>query len=181
MFHFCPACGSQGIRFEKNILFRCPDCGFVYYHNVAAAAGGIIDTGETVALLVRAKEPAKGKLDLPGGFINPDEGAVEGLRRECREELGWDPGPEAVFLASFPNTYPYKGVVYKTCDCFFILSAPGMDERDFRLDPDEIAGLRFIKPEAVDMDELAFDSTRRALQGFLEKRKQERQYPANRR
>jgi ADP-ribose pyrophosphatase YjhB (NUDIX family) len=52
---------------------------------------------------VRAKEPAKGKLALPGGFVNPDEGAFEGLRRECLEEISWDPGPEAFRYASFPN------------------------------------------------------------------------------
>ncbi|MDR0562636.1 MAG: NUDIX domain-containing protein [Spirochaetaceae bacterium] len=170
MFTFCPSCGSEKIRFEERKVFRCPECGFIYYHNVASATGCIIDTGKAVALLVRAKEPALGKLDLPGGFVNPDEGALDGLRRECLEEIGWDPGLNFSFLAALPNTYPYKGVVYKTCDFFFTVSAPGLKEADLRLDPEEIAGVRFVKYEAVNFEDLAFDSTRRAVRLFLDRR-----------
>jgi ADP-ribose pyrophosphatase YjhB (NUDIX family) len=170
MFRFCPSCGSSHIRFEHNKVFRCPDCGFVYYHNVASATGCIITAGEALVFLVRAKDPAKGKLDLPGGFVNPDEMAAEGLRRECREEIGWDPGPDFSFLAAFPNTYPYKGIIYKTCDFYFSISAPGLQEGDLRLDPKEIAAVRFITPAAINFDDLAFDSTRRAVKAFLDKR-----------
>lgn len=170
MFQFCPSCASRNICFEHNKVFYCPDCGFVYYQNVAAATGCIIDTGETIALLVRAKDPAKGKLDLPGGFVNPDEGAIDGLRRECREEIGWDPGPDFSLLASFPNTYPYKGIVYQTCDLFFTVFAPDLKEADLTLEPKEIGGIRFIKPSEVNLEDLAFDSTRRAVQAFLDKK-----------
>ncbi|MDR0524254.1 MAG: NUDIX domain-containing protein [Spirochaetaceae bacterium] len=168
MFRFCPACGSEKIRFEKGKVFRCP-CGFVYYHNVASATGCIIDAGGMVVLLIRAKEPALGKLDVPGGFVNPEESALDGLRRECREEIGWDPGTEAnfSFLTALPNTYPYKGIEYKTCDFFFTLSAPGLQESDLRLDPEEIGGVRFIRYEDVNLKDLAFDSTRQALRFFL--------------
>ena len=121
--------------------------------------------------LVRAKEPAVGKLDFPGGFIEPGEGALEGLRRECREELGWEPEGEFSFLASFPNVYPYKGIVYNTCDLFFTVSVPGLSEKDLRLDPEEITEARFIKPEDLDLREIAFDSGRKALRAWKEKNK----------
>jgi ADP-ribose pyrophosphatase YjhB (NUDIX family) len=166
MFRFCPSCASQNIRFEQDKVFRCPDCGFVYYHNVAAATGCVISTPRGLMFLVRAKEPALGKLDLPGGFVNPGEGAVAGLRRECLEEIGWDPGPDVSLFASFPNTYPYRNIVYQTCDLFFTLSAPDLDERDLRLDPGEIGGVRFIKPGEIKPGDLAFDSTRRAIEAF---------------
>ncbi|MDR1986776.1 MAG: NUDIX domain-containing protein [Treponema sp.] len=170
MFHFCPSCASLGIRFEEGTRFRCPDCGFVYYHNIAAATGCIIDAGEGILFLVRAKEPALGKLDLPGGFVSLGEGAVEGLRRECREEIRWDPGPDCSFFASFPNTYLYQGILYNTCDLFFTCSAPGLREEDLHRDPQEIGGLRFVKPGQILMEELAFDSTRRVMQAFLGRR-----------
>jgi ADP-ribose pyrophosphatase YjhB (NUDIX family) len=35
----------------------------------------------------RAREPEKGKFDVPGGFLRPGEDPIEGLRREVREEL----------------------------------------------------------------------------------------------
>jgi NADH pyrophosphatase NudC (nudix superfamily) len=169
MFRYCPSCASPGISFERQRVFRCSGCGFVYYHNTAAAAGCIVETGDTVALLVRAKEPSLGKLDLPGGFIDPGEGVVEGLRREFREEIGWDPGSAFSFFASFPNIYPYKGIEYNTCDLFFILSAPGLQREDLRLDPGEIADVRFLRPAEIDPAELAFDSTRRVIRAYLER------------
>jgi ADP-ribose pyrophosphatase YjhB (NUDIX family) len=168
MFRYCPSCGSQKIIFERNKRFSCPDCGFVYYHNTAAATALVISAGETAALLVRAKEPGKGKLDLPGGFVEPGEGALDGLRRECREELGWDPGPECSLFASFPNMYPYKTIVYNTCDLFFTVSVPDLTMRDFHLEKSEIEGIRFIKLSELNFDDLAFDSVRCAFRVFLD-------------
>ena len=179
MFKFCPACASEKINFEKGKKFCCPDCGFVYYHNIAAATGCIIAVpeagGERLMFLVRGKEPAKGRLDLPGGFVDLNEGALEGLCRELEEEIGWTPPlpPDTplarvfTLFASFPNVYPYKGMVYNTCDLFFSLSAPGLCEKDLRLQESEIAGVRFLKPEEINFDDLAFDSTRRAVKAYI--------------
>ena len=128
-----------------------------------------------MALLVRGAEPAKGKLDLPGGFVDPGEGALEALLRELREELGWEPPippgvpPEEFFtlFASFPNTYPYKNIVYNTCDLFFTVSIPDFQEEKLYLEAGEIAGIRFVRPGEIDPGELAFDSTRRAMRAFM--------------
>jgi ADP-ribose pyrophosphatase YjhB (NUDIX family) len=171
MFKFCPSCASEKISFEKGKTFRCPDCGFVYYHNIAAATGCVISVpeadGERLMFLVRGREPAKGRLDLPGGFVDLNEGALEGLCRELREEIGWTPPARGFTLfASFPNVYPYKGIVYNTCDLFFSLSAPGLREQDLRLQESEIAGVRFLKPGEIDFEEIAFDSTRRAIRAY---------------
>jgi ADP-ribose pyrophosphatase YjhB (NUDIX family) len=172
MFHYCPVCASAGIQFEARKRFHCPDCGFVYYHNTAAASGCVISNGEAVVVLVRGKDPASGKLDLPGGFVENGEGVLEGLRRECQEELGLDlnavaPGREFSFLASFPNTYPYKGVVYYTCDLFFTITAPGLRLEDMCPDPSEIAEVRLVKPADIRLEDMAFESTRRAVRAYL--------------
>ncbi len=56
--------------------------------------------GDTlVVLLVRRKaEPNAGRWALPGGFLNIDEPAEVGARRELREETGLDlPGPVRAF------------------------------------------------------------------------------------
>ena len=185
MFKFCPACASEKISFSGGNVFRCPDCGLVYYHNTAAATGCVIsvpDEGDKVAgggkrllLLVRGKEPGKGKLDLPGGFVDPGEGALEGLYREIQEELDWSPPiPQGAPLtkvftlfASFPNVYQYKGFPYNTCDLYFSLSAPGLRIDDLRPRQGEIAAIRLLKPEEIDFDAFAFDSTRRAVRAYL--------------
>jgi ADP-ribose pyrophosphatase YjhB (NUDIX family) len=182
MFKFCPACASEKLSFADGRAFRCPECGFVYYHNTAAATGCVISVpdeadggGERLLFLVRGKEPSKGKLDLPGGFVDPGEGALEGLYREIQEEIGWSPPiPEGAPLtvvftlfASFPNVYPYKNIPYNTCDLYFSLCAPGLREEDLRPRQNEITAIRFMKPEEIDYDEFAFTSTRRAVQAYL--------------
>ena len=177
MFQYCPSCASKNIQFNGR-RFHCPDCGFVYYHNVAAATGCVVRAGEKVLLLVRGKEPSLGKLDLPGGFVDPGEGVLEGLCRELREELGWlpplEPDAAEVFtlFASFPNTYPYKNIVYTTCDMFFTVSAPGLTEQDLRIEAGEIAGVRFMRPDEIKSEDLAFDSTRRAMEAFRKRYRQ---------
>jgi 8-oxo-dGTP pyrophosphatase MutT (NUDIX family) len=173
MWNFCPSCGSPKIQFDQSHKFSCPACGFVYYHNTAAATGCVIRTKKGILLLVRGKDPAKGKLDLPGGFVDPGEGALDGLRRELREEIGWRDGDangsDTAFslFASFPNTYPYKNIVYNTCDLFFALDVPDLTEKDLRLQAREIGGYCFVQPRDVRMEDLAFDSTRQALQAYL--------------
>jgi len=185
MFKFCPACASQNIAFEEGKVFRCPDCGFVYYHNTAAATACIIVVPNSAGLsidqrllfLIRGKEPSKGKLDLPGGFVDPGEGAIEGLYRELKEELGWTPPVpqgtplEKIFtlFASLPNVYPYKNIPYNTCDLFFSLNAPGLREQDLCLEKDEIDGVCFLKPEEINYDDIAFDSARKAVRAFTER------------
>ncbi|MDR0378298.1 MAG: NUDIX domain-containing protein [Spirochaetaceae bacterium] len=174
MWNYCPSCASPKIQFDGSHRFSCPACGFVYYHNTAAATGCVIRGKRGVLLLSRGKEPARGKLDLPGGFVDPGEGALEGLARELREEIGWTPpsgegsGPPAFRLfASFPNVYPYRGILYNTCDMFFSLDAPELTEEDLHPQAKEIEGLRFVEPEDILMEDIAFDSTRRALAAYL--------------
>jgi len=183
MFQYCPSCGCKDIQFTGN-KFHCPACAFVYYHNTAAATGCVIQSGERVLFLVRDKEPAIGKLDLPGGFVDPGEGLLEGLYRELREELGWAPPippgmtlPEFFTLfASFPNVYPYKGIEYNTCDVFFTISVPDTDlgEEDLHPQAGEIKAIRFLKPDEIKSEELAFDSVRRAMAAYWEFREKHR-------
>jgi hypothetical protein len=51
---------------------------------------------------------------------------------------------------------------------FFALDAPELAEQDLRLQAGEIGGFRFVKPEEIRMEDLAFDSTRRALGAYRE-------------
>jgi len=175
MFQYCPSCGKKDIQFLVN-KFCCPDCGFTYYHNTAAATGCVIQADGKLVFLVRGKEPGLGKLDLPGGFVDPGEGILEGMLREIREELNWDPPIKPgmslaeffTLFASFPNIYPYKNISYNTCDVYFTISAPGLSEKHLSPQAGEITGIRFIPPEEINLDDIAFDSTRRAILAYRE-------------
>lgn len=88
-FLYCPKCGSPHFEVNNEKSKKCTDCGFVYYFNPSAATVAFI-LNERKELLVcrRAKAPAKGTLDLPGGFIDMNETGEEGVAREVLEETG---------------------------------------------------------------------------------------------
>ncbi|MBO4547452.1 MAG: NUDIX domain-containing protein [Treponema sp.] len=174
-FALCPKCGSKKIQFVQNKKWQCPDCGLDLYCNVAAAVGLIIcSPSGDVLFETRAKEPRKGFLALPGGFCNPDESAETAARRECMEEIGIE-AQNIKYVASFPNTYPYKDFVYKTCDLFFEARLSQEQARGIlqkiKADQKEVAAveLRKVKSQAdIDALPLAFDSAKRALTTWLE-------------
>ena len=88
-FKYCPVCGSSHFETNSEKSKLCRSCGFEYFVNPSAATAAFI-MNERGELLVerRKREPAKGMLDLPGGFCDVDENIVQGLRREVREETG---------------------------------------------------------------------------------------------
>ena len=119
LFHYCPKCGSSRFEIHNEKSKQCADCGFVYYFNSSAATVALI-MNEHDELLVcrRAKNPAKGTLDLPGGFIDMHETGEEGVAREVKEETGLEV-THTHYLFSLPNLYLYSGIVIHTLDMFY--------------------------------------------------------------
>ena len=81
LFSCCPKCGSK--RFVENTekSKRCEDCGFEYFMNPSASTVAVIvDEMDRLLVVRRSKEPAKGTLDLPGGFCDCYETGEEGHR-----------------------------------------------------------------------------------------------------
>ncbi len=56
------------------------------YTTRPGAYGVILDGGD---LLVTEQAEPERELQLPGGGVDPGEGAVRALHRECLEETGW--------------------------------------------------------------------------------------------
>ena len=66
----------------------------------------------------RAKDPAKGTLDLPGGFLDMFETAEMGIAREVMEETKLQV-TSTEYLFSLPNTSIYSDFEVHTLDLFF--------------------------------------------------------------
>src|SRR5690606_15841092 len=165
-FKFCPNCASQNIEFENHRRFECFDCGMVYYQNVAAAVAVIIIRNGEMLFTVRNREPKLGMLDLPGGFTDPDETAEQTCARELKEELNLIIEPQQFkYFQSFPNNYLYKGIPYKTEDLIFVTEFP--ENTELKLEEDEIQSVKWIKISEINLDEIGFDSLRKAVQAFL--------------
>lgn len=124
-FAYCPVCGSR--HFEENNFKskKCRDCGFTYYANpCSATAAFIVNDNDEMLVVRRAKEPAKGTLDLPGGFVDMGETVEEGMIREIMEETGLEV-KEIRYLFSSPNVYIYSGMGVHTLDMDFLVRVPG--------------------------------------------------------
>ena len=182
-FKLCPMCGSHSIKNVNNRKWLCSDCGFDLYNNVAAAVGVVLaDHSGNVLLEQRAKDPRKGFLAFPGGFVDPDESAEHAAMRECREEIGVEPVTIS-YLCSFPNTYEYKHIIYKTCDIFFEACLPeSIDSvssfiEGLRRQESEVLGFVSVHVETADdiaRIPLAFESARETLKCYINRMKKEK-------
>ena len=159
-FSFCPACGSKQVTFSQQKELFCGSCRLRYFHNVAAAVGVFIRCGDDCLFAVRGREPGKGKLDLPGGFIEPGESLERGLEREILEELGISlPTPRYLFSAA--NDYFFEGVLYHTADALFEVR---YQDRPRIVAGDDVAGVCWLALADVNPEDIAFESIRQAVQ-----------------
>ncbi|APD07127.1 8-oxo-dGTP diphosphatase [Flavobacteriaceae bacterium UJ101] len=164
VFKYCPNCQSENTTFENDHLFTCHDCHFIYYHNVATAVATIIKNNGRILFSVRNNEPMKGKLDLPGGFVDPGETAEEAVKRELKEELNLDI-QHLDFFTTDQNTYFFKGITYRTCDVCYITE---IDDTHFSIDPEEIQEIKWLKPDEIKLEDIGFDSLRRVVKKYLD-------------
>ncbi|MCG8632470.1 MAG: NUDIX domain-containing protein [Desulfobacterales bacterium] len=140
-FTHCPSCGHPGLTRDSIKSFCCKTCGFLFFLNCAAAAMALIIDDKNQLLVTRRKyDPARGSLDLPGGFTEPGDGIEESLKREIKEELNLEVTGLS-YLCSFPNLYPYRSVTYPITDMAFTCRVNGFD--DIR-SGDDVTGFEFI-------------------------------------
>lgn len=165
IFSHCPKCGSRNFNINDEKSKRCGCCGFVYYFNPLAATVGVIANEKNEILVaVRAKEPAKGTLDLPGGFCDSYESAEEGVAREVKEETGLSV-ESTKYLFSIPNIYIYSGMELHTMDMFFLCRVS--DSTSLKAD-DDVAGLKWVAIEELDSNEFGLLSIKKGVERIKE-------------
>jgi NADH pyrophosphatase NudC (nudix superfamily) len=165
-FKYCPVCGSP--RFEENDFKskRCADCGFVYYFNAAGAVVSVI-VNERGELLVarRACEPAKGTLDLIGGFADCGEGAEDSMVREIQEETGLEiKQTDLKYLFSIPDVYEYSGLTLHTMDIFYLCHIPSDSVVKAE---DDVAECFWASINDINPKDFGLDSIRMAVERIL--------------
>ena len=161
-FKFCPSCASINFTFPDNRRFLCEDCGFTYYHNIAAAVALVFTFKDKVLFTVRNVDPDKGKWDLPGGFIDPNETAEEAACREIKEELGLNLQPSDLkYITTSPNNYLYKNVPYRTMDIFYECE---LTSDVIKVEAvDEIKELVWVKRSEINLEKIGFVSIRKVI------------------
>ena len=110
---------------------------------------------------VRGIEPEKGKMDLPGGFVEVGEHPRDALAREAREELGVEVEVEERPMLLAVHTYGADGE--------YVL-AIGFRTRIVSGEPspaDDVAEFRWVRKEEIDSLDFAWEHDRRIARKAL--------------
>lgn len=165
-FEYCPKCGSHHFVANGATSKKCENCGFEYFMNPSASNVAIIKNAKGEILVERRKqEPAKGTLDLPGGFTQIGETSEEGLAREVMEETGLKV-TDAKYLFSLPNIYRYSGIDIHTLDMFYLCEVE--DDSVVAAD-DDAADCMWFNPDDIHTEQFGLRSVRWGLIKFLER------------
>lgn len=163
-YKYCPHCGSEKFVAISDKEFRCSNCGYDFFTNSAAAVAAIIiDDKNRIMLTCRACEPWKGQLDLPGGFVDPDESLEDALRREIREELNAEI-LSYKYLCSAANRYLYSGCSIATTDVAFVCKLKEYSNLEAN---DDINGFEWFAPHEIDLSKIAAPSIRQLVEYYI--------------
>lgn len=159
---YCPKCGSSGFLPAGERSLKCNNCGFHFFINASAAVAALVTNNEGKLMLVtRGIEPDYGKLDLPGGFIDPGETAENAVKRELFEELGLRV-KSMEYLFSAPNEYVFSGYSVFTLDMAFKVIPESLEN----LKPmDDILAYGFYAEGEFDYNDIPAPS----IKGFVKK------------
>ena len=166
IFRHCPVCGSE---FQSKVLREnepprlvCKNelCKYVFYLDPKLVACVIIEKDNKIVLLKRAMRPERGKWVMPGGYVDRGEKVEDAAIRETREECEID-----IELKDLFGVYSYPGylevvIVYLAEYKSGILAAG-----------DETTDITLIDIEEIPWDNLAFESTKDALNDYYKLRK----------
>ena len=159
-YSFCPRCGgsleSRQLKFNEPERLVCRKCTFVFYLDPKVVAGAIFSIENRVVLLRRGIEPAMGKWVFPGGYVDRGESVRDAAIRETKEESDLD-----VRLHSLLGVYSYP----RARDVIVVYSAEVVGGE---LKPlDESTEAKSFSISELPWEELAFSSTREALEDYI--------------
>ena len=162
-FLYCPACATRLPAADSEKGAVCPSCGRTWYRNASPTAGAAIVHKGRALVTQRAREPEKGRFDVPGGFLRPDEEPIEGLKREVREELGVEIETRIdECISMMPHTYGPEG------DWVLAL---GFKARLVSGDPtpaDDVAAFKWVTTEDLDGLDFAWPHDRELIRRALD-------------
>ena len=165
---YCPKCGSSEFLRSGDRSLKCASCGFHFFINSSAAVAALVtnDSGKLM-LVTRGVEPNYGKLDLPGGFIDPMESAEVAVKRELQEELGLKV-KSLKYLGSAPNEYVFSEYTVFTLDMAFQVIAESLEN----LKPmDDILDYKFYTEVELDYDDIPAPSIKQFVKEYFQRTK----------
>jgi ADP-ribose pyrophosphatase YjhB (NUDIX family) len=154
----CPRCGSGEIVVAEGEA-ECPACRFRAYASSHPTASAVcVDEQGRILLARRGIEPAKGKWDLPGGFLEEEEHPLDCLHRELREEAGVEIEPIEL-LGVWIDKYGGDGSAATTLNVYWTARIV----EGTPVPADDVAELRWFARGEISDEELGFPHTGEVL------------------
>lgn len=138
---------------------KCPACGRSWYRSSSPSTGcAIVENGRAL-VTVRANEPEKGRVDVPGGFLEGGEHPVDAL---VREELGVEIddiiGPLIMATHNYGEGGPFVLALGFAARLVEGVPEPADDVAEFRwVAAEELDGLDFAWPHDRELVEIALE------------------------
>ncbi len=125
-----------------------------HYKNPTPTVDAIIQKNSQILLVKRKKEPFKGYLVLPGGFVNEGERVEDAAKREIKEETSLDIELiDILGVYSEPERDP-RGHIMSTV---FIGKISESSDKADAMAGDDAAAIEWLNFEAVDNTRIGFD------------------------
>jgi 8-oxo-dGTP diphosphatase len=122
----------------------------VKYSNPTPTVDVILQRDSKVLMVRRKKDPFKGRLALPGGFVNEGETAEDAMKREAMEETSFEVEPiEILGVYSDPKRDPRKHIM-TVVFVGIILGGSGRAG-------DDAASIEWVELASIESQQIAFD------------------------
>ena len=161
--NFCPSCGAKLARRipEGDHLprFVCDGCQAIHYENPKLVAGCVPESGGRILLCRRAIEPRRGFWTIPAGFMENGETLQQGAAREAWEEALVDVEIGSLLAIASVTRAHQVHVFFRA----------RLRSGSYGAGPESLE-VELVDPSAIPWTEIAFPSTRFALERFLEDR-----------
>jgi len=165
IYRFCSNCGSpislEEVEGDSIKRYYCKKCDTIHYTNPKLIVGVLPYWEDRVLLCRRAIEPRKGYWNIPAGFLENNELAEDGAKRECWEEAEAKVDIEGV-LAVY--SLPQANQVYIHFHGHLLDGAYGVGV--------ESTETQLFREEDIPWDEIAFASSSFALKKYFKDRRE---------
>jgi NAD+ diphosphatase len=164
--NFCRRCGSP-LKPLNDTEYKCQKGHTIFANSSPAVGMFLVDEQQRLLLGIRARDPGKGLLDMPGGFCNFNESLEQAIARELMEELDLlvSDYSAPVYLLSHAEPYRFGGEATTVLGAIYWAR---LREGAEVTAGDDVADTVLLKASEIDLDQLSSEAMRLGLRRLQE-------------